>query len=143
MAFNDPRAGNGEDDKFDKELAFDGWNIQLTRNTFLGEVVGQIPRSGTIYIPSRTAARDDKEWHLIVHQLAPLIDDQFKPMGLEIGERVVISGNATGCFFNGMEFVIVPFNAIQGILRRRDGEKFVGSKYGAKAIEEGKPAGKE
>lgn len=129
-----------EDDKFDKELPHDGWSLALGKNTFLAEIVGQLPRSGSIITVEKTNARNDKEWHLIVHDIAPKLEEHFESMGLKRGERVVISGSATAVFFNGMEFCIVPFNAIQAILRRQDGELFIGSKYGAKAVEEGKPA---
>jgi len=130
------------DDQFDGDLAFGGWDIALGRNQFLGELVGQLPRSGTIIVQQKSSARSDKEWHMIVHQISPNLDDHFQNMNLKVGERVVISGTPTGVFFNGMEFILCQFNAIQGVLRRRDGEVFVGSVYGEKAIEDGKPAEK-
>lgn len=134
-------SGQDDDGKFDKQLPHDGWELApAQKNTFIAEVVGQIPRSGTIITVEKSNARNDKEWHLIVHDIAEKLDDHFEAMGLKRGERVIISGNATACFVNGMEFVIVPFNAIQGILRRRDGQLWVGSKYGGMAFVEGKPA---
>lgn len=133
-------SGNG-DDKFDSQLPHDGWDlIPAQKNTFLGEIVGQIPRSGTIITVEGSNARSDKEWHIIVHDIAIKLDDHFEALDLKRGERVIISGSATSCRMNGMEFVIVPFNAIQGVLRRRDGELWLGSKYGSKALEEGRPA---
>lgn len=131
-------ATHDEPHKFDEQLPAEGWKIQLARNTFLGEMVGQIPRSAKIITPEQTNARNDKEWHLIVHEIAPVLDGSLKDIGLEKGDRVVVSGAATQTFFNGMEFQIVPFNAVQAILRHENG-KWIGSKYGEKALTEGKP----
>jgi len=132
-----------DDKKFDKNLAFDGWDISLGRNQYLGELVGQLPQSKSVLLIQQTNARNDKEYHLIVHQISPLLDDHFVGMGLKAGERVVLSGTPTSVFFNGMEFLLCQFNSIQGILRRRDGELFVGSKFGATAIADGAPTSKE
>lgn len=138
-----PVVGEDDDGKFDERLPHDGWDISLNRNTFLGEVVGQLPRSSKIIVPSLSNARNDKEWHLIVHQISPILDEHCHKINLELGDRVVISGSATECFFNGMSFVIVPYNAIQAILRRTDGELFVGSKYGKDAISLGRAASQD
>jgi len=127
---------NSDGSKFDSELPYDGWSVSLSRNTFLGELVGQIPRSDTIVLADQTNARNDKEWHLVVHALPSVLDEHFALMNVKVGERVVISGNAVSLFFNGMDFCIVPFNAIQAILRRQDGKLFVGSKHGADALGE-------
>lgn len=130
--------------QFDEQLPANGWELSLARNQFLGEIVGQIPRSAVIYTPDQTNARSDKEWHLIVHKISDILDENIKKLGLKLGDRVIISGQAIQTFFNGMEFQIVPFNAIQAVLRHKDCQ-WVGSKYGSRAMIDGKPdeSGKE
>lgn len=115
--------------QFDKDLPAVGWSCRLMRNTFRGEIVGQLPRSQTIITPNQTNARNDKEWHLLVHDISPILDEHFKAYGIEVGDRVIISGSAVTCFYNEQEFQICPMNSIQCVLKREDGEKFVGSKY--------------
>ena len=133
-----PAAGD-DDGQFDKQLPHDGWELQLgPRNTFLGELVGQIPRSGIIVMPAMSNARDDKEYHLIVHSISKVVDEHFAVMGVEVGDRVVVSGRPVAVFVNGMDFFIVEFNTIKAVLRRKEGTKFLGSVYGATAMIEGK-----
>lgn len=128
------------DEQFDQQLAADGWDVVLAENHFLGEQVKQLPRSGVIITPSQSNARNDKEYHFIVHQIGPTTEHFDNTLKLEVGDRVVISGNATDCFFNKMQFTVIPLNAIRAVMRRKDGVKFLGSIYGANAIRDGKPA---
>ena len=130
------------EEKFDSALAAYGWQATIGENTFIGEIVRQIPQSSVVLMPFQKGGNDDKEWHMVVHQIAPVVGAQFKELGVELGDRVVISGNATGCFFNGMKFSITPFNAIKAVLKRVDGRKWVGSVYGENAMKDGKPAPK-
>lgn len=139
-----PNKPESDDSAFDKQLPHDGWEISLgPRNTFLGELVGQLPRSGIIAIPSQSNARDDKEWHLIVHSIAAVVDDHFASLKLKVGDRVVISGRPVPVFVNGMDFWVVEFNVVKAILRRKDGTKWLGSVYGEYAIRDGKAQQKE
>lgn len=124
----------GDDDgRYANDLPRDGWTINLWRNTVLGELVGQIPQSDVIKLPNQSNARDNKEWHMIVHDIAPVLDEQCQRLGLQPGDRVVISGSATNCYANGRLFHIVPFNAIQAVLRHESGP-WAGSIYGKDAV---------
>lgn len=128
------------DEQFDQQLAADGWDVVLAENHFLGEQVKQLPRSGIIVMPSQTNGRSDKEYHFIVHQVGPVTEHFANTLKLEVGDRVVISGNATDCFFNKMQFTVIPLNSVRAVMRRKDGVKFLGSIFGERAIPDGKPA---
>lgn len=126
-----------DENQFDESAPVSGWVVDLPKDMMLCENVGQLGTSEIIKTVKQSNARDDKEWHMIIHKISPEVSDHFAKMNLVPGERVLISGGATFCVVNKMEFILMPFNAVKGILRRADGKLWVGSKFGENALAEG------